>query len=258
MRATWRGVGCLAFGFMLACTTTGEAELRQAGAHRDLAALYLGRGQNEIAIREYRMALKLDDADPESQFGIAEAYRRKGESALAEKHFRSALRHDPTMLDARLNLGALFIGESRWEDAIRENRILLEDPTFLLPERALVNLGWAEYKSGDLGAAEAHYRQAIQSNSRSLRAHLNLGIVLYDRGELVDAVTELEEVLEILRDRPPQPFAAVEAQARFRLGKAYIKLGQRDRALKQLKVASERGGAGEWGERSRDYLRVID
>ena len=50
----------------------------------------------------------------------------------------------------------------------------------------------------------------------------------------------------------------LEAQARFRLAQAYIRMGLRERAVEHLQVATERGGSSEWAERSRDYLQVIE
>jgi Tfp pilus assembly protein PilF len=260
MRAIARGIGYISLGLLLACTTVEERQqqIRKAEAHRDLGAMHLQRGELELAIREYRLAIQVNPSYAESHFGLGEAYRRKGEIALAEEHFQKALVYDPEQLDARLNLGALYIEEGRYEEAIRENRLLLGDPTFLLPERALVNLAWAEYKSGDVATAEQHLREAVRANDRSFQAHLNLGIVLSDKGEHVEAATHLERVLDILKDRQPEVFAYTEAETRFRLGQTYIKLGQREKALEHLRVASERGGAGEWGKRSREYLRVIE
>jgi tetratricopeptide (TPR) repeat protein len=258
MTAIWRGTATLGLGLLLACATVDESALNQARAQRDLATLSLQRGETEIAIRQYRRSLELNPRDPETHFGIGEAYRRKDEHALTEEHFHKVLQLDPTFSDARLNLGVLYMTQGRWQDAIRENQILLADPTFLFPERALVNLGWAEYNSGDLESAERHFREATRQNGRSLEAHLNLGIVLYEKASVVEAATEFEEALEILKDRPPEVFAPLQAQTRFRLGQAYIKLGQRDKALEHLRVASEEGGAGEWGEQAREYLQVIE
>jgi type IV pilus assembly protein PilF len=258
MRVIRRGIGTIGLGLLLACATTGEEDLQKSEAYRDLAALHLQRGESELAIRQYRHALNANPRDAESHFGIGEAYRRKDEHALAEEHFKKALQYDPTLLDSRLNLGALYIEQGRWADAIEQNDLLLDDPTFLFPERALVNMGWAEYQSGNIKAAEQHLREAVRANSRSFQAQLNLGIVLYEQEEFVEAATHLEQVLRILGDRQPELFTFAEAEARFRLGVTYIKLGQREKALEHLRVASERGGAGEWGKRSREYLQVIE
>ena len=257
MRTVRTVVGLTFVAGLLGCATLSEQDLRQVNASRDLGAMYLERGQVELAIREYRRALSIDRRDAESHFGIGEAYRRKRAYDLAEKHMRRALRYDPMQSEARLNLGALYIIQERWADAIRENQILVDDPTFLFPERALVNLGWAEYKSGDLASAERDLREAVRTNERSIQANLNLAIVLQENNDHVQAATHLEKVLAILRDRPPEPFAEAEAQTRFRLAQAYLSLGRRERALEHLRVASERGNGSEWGRRSREYLAVI-
>jgi Tfp pilus assembly protein PilF len=211
MRAIRRGIGYIGLGLLVACATTDDQQLRQAESHRDLGALHLQRGEAELAIRQYRHAIKLNSSDAESHFGIGEAYRRKGEYDLAEQHLKEALRHDPGQLDSRLNLGALYIEQGRWEEAIEQNNLLLNDPTFLFPERALVNLGWAEYQSGDITAAEQHLREAVQVNRRSFQAQLNLGIVLYDQQEYVEAATHLEQVLRILSDRQRRGGGALPA-----------------------------------------------
>ncbi len=258
MNALRMAIGCVAIVSTLACATLSQQELRQVAASRDLGSMYLQRGQNELSIREYRRALEIDGRDAECHFGLGEAYRRKGAHELAEEHLRKALRYDPTLLEARLNLGALYLQQKDWSAAIEQNRMLVDDPTFLFPERALVNLGWAEYKSGNLVHAERYLREAVLSNERSIYANLNLAIVLQENGDHVQAVTHLEKVLAILKDRPAESFRETEAQTRFRLAQAYISLGRRERALEHLRVASERGGASEWGKRSQEYLGVIE
>jgi Tfp pilus assembly protein PilF len=250
------------FGFaalvLVGCqSTVGPDEMRQAEAYRNLGAMHLQRGRPEASIREYMRALKANPRDARSHFGIGEAYRQRGDVELAETHLREALEHDPELLEARLNLGALYVEQGRWQEAIQENRLLVDNPMFLLPERALVNLGWAEYKSGDLESAEDHLLKAVQTNPRNLHGHLNLGVVLYERADYIEAATSFVQVMKILEDRPAPMFADLEAQTRFRLAQTYIRLGQREQALEHLRAASEKGGSGEWGQRSRSYLQVM-
>jgi type IV pilus assembly protein PilF len=239
-------------------TTLDEPDRRKMVSHRDLGTLYLQRGELELAIREYRAAISIWDRDAETHFAIGEAYRQKAAFESAELHFLRALELEPGLHDARLNLGALYLQQERWEDAIATNQVLADDPTFMRPARALVNLGWAQYKSGNRADAEKSFRSAVASDGFSYQGRLNLGIVLYDREEFVEAIRHFSKVLELIDGRPEQVFGAAEAEARFRMAMAHVRLGQRQRAIEQLRVAVDRGGETEWADKSRDYLAVLE
>jgi Tfp pilus assembly protein PilF len=242
----------------LSCAHLDEESRGRFNAHRDLGSTYLQRGESELAIREFRAALSIWDRDAEAHFSLGEAYRQKRAFEDAEDHFRRALDLDPGLLDARLNLGVVYLQQERWRDAIRENEKLIEDPTFLRPVRALVNLGWAHYKLGDRAAAAKYFRQAIATDKSSYQAHLNLGIVLYDEQALGESVQSFGKVLELLSGRPAELFGAAEAETRFRLAMAHVRLGQRARAIEELRIAAERGGETAWAKKSRDYLAVLE
>jgi tetratricopeptide (TPR) repeat protein len=243
---------------LAACATVSEERLSRAEAHRQLAELRLAKRELELAMREYQKSIELYNRDPEAHFGLSQTYRLKGMLDLAERHLLEALRLDPKHQEARLNLGAVYLEWERWEDAIRENDMLIEDPTFLGRARALVNRGWAHYKSGNAEQAERDFRSALSEGGFNDYAHMNLGILYYSRGEVVESIRELQQVLEILGRRPPQAFGASEAEARFWLARAYVKLGQRQEAIEHLKIAAERGGEGKWGRKSREYLAVLE
>ncbi|MFQ5515343.1 MAG: tetratricopeptide repeat protein [Myxococcota bacterium] len=261
MRGTTRvwvcGLG-LGLWLLLGCSTPVDpVHLRRAEASRQLASVKLSKGQVERAIVEYEQSLKLNERDPETHFGLSEAYRRKGYYDLAEEHLLRTLELDPLNLEARLNLGVVYMQQGRWEDAIRENDRLVKDPGFLRSERALVNRGWAHYKSGALEKAEEDFRAALATEPKNYFAHLNLGIVLYDAGRSAAAAEEFEEVLTILKTRPAAVVAPLLAQARYRLAQAHVKLGQRTQAVEQLRLAATEGGQGEWARRSREYLDLL-
>ncbi len=242
---------------LVGCATLSSEERGRFTAHRDLGGAYLQKGQFELAIREYRAAVEIWDGDAETHFSLGEAYRQKLAFAEAEAHFRRALELDPRLLDARLNLGVVYMQQERWAESIRENQALVDDPTFLRPGRALVNMGWAHYKSGDRASAEQLFRRAIATDAGNYQAWLNLGIVLYDEHVLGESVDAFAKVLALLAGRPAELFGAAEAEARFRMAMAHVRLGQRERAIEQLEIASDRGGEAVWGKKSRDYLAVL-
>ncbi len=240
------------------CATLDNTKRAKVDAYRDLGNMYLHRGQVELAIREYRKGLAVWDGDSETHFAVGEAYRQKGAFDDAERHLVRAVRLDHSLHDARLSLGALYLQNERWSDAVRESEILVADPTFLRPARALVNLGWAHYKSGNRKLAEGLFVEAVSSDTSNYQARLNLGILLYEREELVESVQQFGEVTTLLEARPAWLFGAVEAEARFRMAMAHVRLGNRHRAIEQLRVAVDRGGKTQWAEKSRDYLAVLE
>lgn len=254
-RSVW---AIVAVASLLGCATVSPQDQFRAQTHRRLAQSQLQRGALELAIREYRASLALAPKDPETHFGLAEAYRRKGMLAEAEAELTETIRLAPDHQDARLNLSVVYMQQERWEDAIRETTALFDDPTFLRPSRALVNRGWAHYKSGDLEGARRDLAEALVSDPGNFQARLNLGRVLLDRGEVKAAMGQFEKVLELVERRPLAVSGPAEAQARFHLAQAHVTLGQSGRAIEQLRVASERGGRSEWGQKSREYLSTLE
>jgi type IV pilus assembly protein PilF len=247
----------LVLTFVSACNTVSPGDVALADSHRNFADVKLSQGEPEIAIKEYQKAIALHPNDVESHYGLAEAYRAKNMLSDTERELREVLRLAPTHHEARLALGVAYLQMERWNDAAAEFATLAQDPTFVRPSRALVNLGWAHYKSGDLEAAKLQFERALRADPANHVAHLDLGIVFYDKGELVEAIRHFEEAVNLIAERPVQVFGPAEAEARYRMAQAYLRLGQRDRAVDTLRVAVERGGESEWGRKSTDYLKVL-
>ncbi|MCG6986888.1 MAG: tetratricopeptide repeat protein [Gemmatimonadetes bacterium] len=62
---------------------------------------------------------------------------------------------------------------------------------------AHLNLGRLLHEAGDLDKAEAHYRAALEADPGSARASFNLGVVLEDRGREADALEAYELALRL-------------------------------------------------------------
>jgi Tfp pilus assembly protein PilF len=256
-RSTALLAALLVSGAASACRSVTPTDVGRADSHRDLAEVKLGMGETELAIKEYQVAIRINPDDAESHYGIAEAFRRKAMLQDTERELREAVRLDPAHLEARLALGVTFLQMERWNDAAAEFERLAADPTFVRPTRALVNLGWAHYKSGDLGRAKTDFERALKADPTNYVAQLDLGIVYYEQGELVEAVSHFEECVKILSERPVKVFGPVEAEARYRVAQAYVRLGKRDKAVDALSIAVARGGESEWVRKSNDYLKVL-
>ena len=239
---------------------TEEERFRRALAHRDLGADHLQHGDNALALRELLLSEEINPKDPSTQAGLAEAYRRQGHFAEAEKHLlrcielasrQGATSSRSTIQLARLNLSSLYVQMERYPDSIEQSKMLANDPTFPAPWIALSNQGWAEYKLGRPDQARQTLGLALQYKEDFWRALLNLGILEAETGHNAEALPLFSRALA----QKPGPLA--EAEINYRIAEIYVSMGERDRALRHLTAAIQTKPSGEWGKRSEDYLKVL-
>lgn len=246
--------GCASTGGPGSSSDSGkpsDQDLAQARSHQSIGTSYMRQGRLAQAIRELRAAEKLDPNDGWIQLALAEAYRRKGLIQDAETHLLKALDHDPGFQEARLTLSALYIEMQRYDDAIHQAQMLVDDPTFPLPWAALTNEGYAQLKLGRRVEARKNLELALEYHDHYWRALLNLGILDAQEGKHVDAIRHFKQVIAL----GPGPLGVAEAN--YRLGEAYASLGKRDQAVEHLVAAAAQRPSGPWGRRSEDYLKRL-
>ncbi len=228
-----------------------ERNSRRADSHYQLGVDHMANRRPELALRELLLADRMRPEHPPTQFALANAYLYKGKFAEAEERLLHALEIFPEFHDARLNLSTLYLQQSRWQEAIAQTGILLEDPTFPAPWRAHSNQGWAELNLGLGAEARRSLEAARDYNPRYWPALLNLGILEQQAGHHLEAVELFQRMLEL----DPDPNA--EAEANYRIAEIYISLGKRERALGHLMTAVAETPDGEWGRRSEEYLKLL-
>ncbi len=227
------------------------AEERKARSHYSQAIEHLRVGRTALAIRDLQAAEQIDPKDPWIHVAMAEAFRLRGLPDEAEEHLRRALEIKPGMQPARLNLSALHVQSGQYEAAIAEADDLLEDPTFPVPWKALANKGWAQYKLGRSGEARKSLELALEYHDGFWPARLSLAVIDAEQGRRLDAIRNLEAVLQ----ERTGPLA--QAEAHYRLAEIYISLGNRAKAVKHFTQASTTRASGEWGKRSAEYLERL-
>lgn len=243
----------LALGGCATSRTQEEAKLesRRATSHLNLGADHLQNGRAALALREFLTAASIDPLNPRIQYALGEAYLAQQKPDEAEQHFLRSLELHPEHHDSRLSLSALYIVEGRYEDAIAACELLLDDPTFPAPWRALANRGWSEYRLGRSAEARRSLELAHEYASEYWPAMLSLAVVEADEGHRLEAIGLLQEVIEL------KPGPRVEAEANYRLAENYIALGKRGRAVGYLTAAVARAPEGEWARRSEEYLKLL-
>jgi len=95
---------------------------------------------------------------------------------------------------------------------------------------AHLNLGRLEHEAGELGKAEAHYRDAVRCAPDDPTCHYNLGVLLEDRNRPDEAVHAYRQALE----RDPDL-----GDAHYNLGLLLESRGRRAEAMKHLMRARQ-------------------
>jgi len=95
---------------------------------------------------------------------------------------------------------------------------------------AHLNLGRLEHEAGELGKAEAHYRDAVRCAPEDPTCHYNLGVLLEDRNRADEAVHAYRQALE----RDPDL-----GDAHYNLGLLLESRGRRAEAMKHLMRARQ-------------------
>jgi Tfp pilus assembly protein PilF len=251
-------LGILATGCARTVVTLDEAPtVSEARAKRDLGVDYLGARRTAMAIRELSASLELDPSDPQTHLWLGEAYRRKGQTAQAERYLKDALELARTRKDVRaqhealLTLSALLSQMGRYEDSLEHCAALAVDPTFSSPWRPLSNCGWALMQLGRLDEARERFQEALDYFPRFGPALLNLGILEAKQGHRLAAIRTFEQAIESQLGRSGR------AEAHFRLGELYVALGRRDKAIEHFHAAAEKAPNLDWGSQSQAYLDLL-
>jgi Tfp pilus assembly protein PilF len=240
--------GCASGGSQ---TKSREAERLQAVAHYKIGVHHLSEGSIAMAIRELRVAEAKDPDDAWIHVALAEAYRRKAKVEEAEQHLRRALVLEPDFHQARLSLSGLLVQVGRFDEAIVEAQVLVDDPTFPAPWRALTNLGWAQFKLGRNGEARGNLLLALEYRRDFWPALLDLGILEAQEGHPLQAIKLFRRVLE------SNPGALAKAETNYRIAELYVSLGRREEAVAHLSAATEVVPGGTWSKRSEEYLELL-
>jgi len=131
------------------------------------------------------------------------AYKMK-EYALAESHFREALKHDPDYYPSMVNLGGVLLTMGKLQEALPLNTAAVVER----PDDALAHaqLGLNYYHLGQLSEAEKYLKQAIALDPGHFSfPHLPLADIYFRREDFGSAALLYEQFLALHPDAPQSP-----------------------------------------------------
>lgn len=184
------------------------------------------------AERYLRQALAMHPQDPEMRYSMARVLYEENKFDLAVAEFKELLRLDPGNLKAQDNLGLALEGKGEMQAAAAAYRKAIEMESAAQPhsEQPYINLGALLNKLNDANGALPPLLRAAEIAPRSAKAHLELGRAYVSLDRLEDAQRELEESARL------QP---EEGAAHYLLGRVYRRLGNNDQAAKEFALTEE-------------------
>ena len=160
--------------------------------HRyDLVKQYIARSQ-ESGVRDKRLYFLSGILAWE-----AENYEQ------AKTAFQQAIDLDPEYSDAYNNLGILYMRDKEYAKAESAFQKALQNPLYLTPEKALVNLGKLMEAQKNDAAAEQYYRRAIKLKPAFFQAYYNLGMLFYRLDDFKLAATVFDQAVKLAPRWPP-------------------------------------------------------
>jgi len=236
---------------LVACASKGEMKSEdepmeeKASIHFDFA---LESYQSGSMIPALASALKAKELAPKSAdvanlLGLI--YFRQKKLDEAEIEFKRATENNPRLTEAYNNLGTLYLATKKYEKAKVALTKARENPLYLYPERIENNFGLAFEGLKDQAQAENAYLTAIQFNKDFYLPQMNLGRMLFKRGDTKRAEKYLDAALKLC-DTCPEP--------RYYLGRILLKSQRQDAALQLFKKGLELDPEGEMGRLCQQYI----
>lgn len=120
-------------------------------------------------------AKELNPKDTKIRNNLGMAYYFRDQHELAEKELKEAISLDEKNSDARVNLGSIYMEKNRLKDARIQFEAALTDLTFPNQYRNYYNLGLLSLREGDRREAFEYLAKSIKEKLDYCPAHFKLG-----------------------------------------------------------------------------------
>lgn len=224
-----------------------QESAEKAEFHYKMGSAYFESHEIPLAIKSLTESLAENPDHKQSHYLLGFIYQGRRDYTKAIRHYNEALRIDPKYHFARNNLGTVYLTMERWDDAIPEFELLLEEPLYPTPELAHNNLGWALYQSRQYQNALEHFKMATFLKPQLCLAHNNLGLTYQALRNDTEAFNSFGEALRLC----PQQYA----EPHFHIGKLLAEAGDR-RARGHFEACVRLEPGTNLGRRCREYLSV--
>jgi len=217
-------------------------------SHVAKASSLAQEGKLAEAVAAFESALKVNPRLVIAHVNLIAMYGHMGMPDKAEKQFRAAVALDPGWIEAYYNWGLLLYRQKRTGEAAEALRKAVQlNPSYA---DAHAQLGLLLEETGRVEQAQRHYRLALEGNPSHRQALYLLGRSLMGSGPMEEAIHHLLETLKVEDSKTPLCLQA--------LGIAYERAGNRERALYYTREAWRRATSLKMRELVTQLQKEID
>lgn len=209
------------------------------------ATNYLGTGQVDLAIEQFKKAISLDGNNYIAHKGLGLAYAQKGSYKESEATLRKCLEINPDFADARNDLATTLMLLGRPEEARKEWIIADGNPFYQRPQAAC-NLGDSYLAEKNHAEASRWFHRALQRDPDYSRAQVGLALALMAQNKLDEALNSLEKA---------SAKTPADVDLLYTLGDAYYRSGRFGDARAKLEAVVKADPVGPAGRRAAEQLK---
>jgi len=173
--------------------TAAPGGSEKGGPEVDRAIAAIKASDYRSAKAALEQALRKNPKNGAAAYYMGVALENLGDKAGAEQRYKDALANAPEIAEAAINLGALYLDQSKWDDAIAVTQSGLskraDDPALH------ANMAVALRGKGDKEGAAVEYERAVKVVGDNPELRYAYGALLLEMGNKSKAATELKAAL---------------------------------------------------------------
>ncbi|HVK61628.1 MAG TPA: tetratricopeptide repeat protein [Bdellovibrionales bacterium] len=239
----------LASALVTGCATV-QRDKDRAEYHQRIGTALLQQGHYPEALRELLQAEKLNSRDASIQNNLGLAYFMRERPDLAAIHLEKAVDINPSFSEARNNYGRVLVELGKYPQAIEQLQRVIDDLTYTDPAKANVNLGLAQFRSGDYAKAKGSFANAIRINRENCLAYAYYGRTLFELNEFKNAANALDNAVIICKNSKMD-------EPHYFSGLAYYKLGKTSNAVARMEELVKLYPSGKYAKKAESLLKLM-
>lgn len=214
----------------------------------NIGLMHLREGRSQMALDQFKKAIRMDGKNPYFHKGIGLAYLRMNKFDEAIESLKKALEINPYYTDVHNDLGAAYAAAGKRAEAKAEFLTAYNDATNPTPEFAARNLCQANFEDKAYAEAINWCQAAVTRNKSYPDAYLLLADSLAALGKGDEAILQLEGGLK----EAPENACILSA-----LGEMYQQAGRFSDARTKLQDAARRDPGGPCGIRAMEAMKNL-